>query len=344
LIYRPVTPSDLERLRELLVADPASPLTARQFQIRFDNGECRPEWSWIAEEPGEAPAAAAIWWGTPRDVLPATLDGLFATAQAGSAPAADAEDSARLAAGLLAAAHDAYAAAGLKHPPDFHMFLPPDWRDRPEVIKAANWRLNAARRAGLTEMLERLRYEWTPAARVPQSAGRLTFRPEADDDVFVDLFDRTLSGTLDVTSRKEAEASGARAQAVSDVMFYRERMNGQRSWWRVAETSSGDLAGFGIPSRNTAVPVVGYLGVLPEHRGHGYVDEILAEVTRVLVAEAGATTIHADTDLENRPMAAAFDRAGYRIAGRRLVLSAARTTFLPSGSARSGTRSCRRRR
>jgi RimJ/RimL family protein N-acetyltransferase len=322
LIYRPVAPSDLEHLRALLVADPASPLTARQFQIRFDNGEYRPEWSWIAKEPGEAPAAAAIWWGTPRDVLPAALDGLLVAAQAGSASASDAEDSARLAARLLAAAHESYAAAGLRRPPDFHMFLPPDWRDLPEVISAANWRLDAARRAGLTDMLERLRYEWTPAAGVPQRAGRLTFRPEADDEVFVELLDRTLAGTLDATSRKEAEASGSRAQAVSDVLFYRERMNGQRSWWRVAETPSGDLAGFGIPSQNTAVPVVGYLGVLPEQRGHGYVDEILSEVTRILVAEASATTIHADTDLENRPMAAAFDRAGYRIVGRRLVLSA----------------------
>jgi RimJ/RimL family protein N-acetyltransferase len=42
----------------------------------------------------------------------------------------------------------------------------------------------------------------------------------------------------------------------------------------------------------------------------------------VLVAEAGATKIRADTDLENRPMAAAFERAGYQSVGRRLVLSA----------------------
>ena len=78
---------------------------------------------------------------------------------------------------------------------------------------------------------------------------------------------------------------------------------------------AGEVAGFGVPSRNTEFPVVGYLGVLPEHRGRGYVDEILAEITRILVADAGATTIHADTDLENRPMAAAFERCGYRVTG-----------------------------
>ena len=67
-----------------------------------------------------------------------------------------------------------------------------------------------------------------------------------------------------------------------------------------------------------------------EHRGRGYADEILAEITRILASEpgedgeggAGAAAIHADTDLENRPMAAAFDRAHYRTAGHRLVLSA----------------------
>jgi RimJ/RimL family protein N-acetyltransferase len=320
LIYRPVEPSELDRLRHLLVA---SPLTAGQFQIRLESGEYRPEWVWIAEEePGEPPVAAAIWWATAGETLPAALDGLFAAAPFGKARGADAQDRVRLAAGLLTAGHEAFAGAGRKRPPDFHIFLPAAWRERPEVVSALSWRLDAARRAGLTHMLERLRFEWTSAAGVPQRQGRLIFRQETDDEAFVDLFSRALAGTLDATSRKEAEASGAQAQARQDVRFYRDRMSGERSWWRLAETPDGQVAGFGIPSQNTAVPVVGYLGVLPEHRGHGYVDEILAEVTRILVAEASATKIHADTDLENRPMAAAFERAGYLNIGRRLVLSA----------------------
>src|SRR5262249_32318355 len=68
MIYRPIGRSEVERLRPLVVPDPASPLTATQFQVRFENGEYRPEWAWIAEEePGEPPVAAAIWWGTARD-------------------------------------------------------------------------------------------------------------------------------------------------------------------------------------------------------------------------------------------------------------------------------------
>ena len=53
-----------------------------------------------------------------------------------------------------------------------------------------------------------------------------------------------------------------------------------------------------------------YLGVLPAHRGHGYIADILAEGTRVLAAQ-DVPFIKASTDLGNVPMAAAFHRAGW---------------------------------
>ena len=129
-------------------------------------------------------------------------------------------------------------------------------------------------------------------------------------------------GTLDATSRRMADVAGDYAQARSDVDFYRERMPGDRAWWFTASTPGGQPVGFGVPSRNSEVPVVGYLGVLPEHRGYGYIDDILAELTRILAAEAQANVIRADTDVANRPMAAAFERVGYRNTARRVVLSA----------------------
>ena len=56
-------------------------------------------------------------------------------------------------------------------------------------------------------------------------------------------------------------------------------------------------------------------------RGHRYIDDILAEITRFHAAK-GAHRITATTDMTNRPMAAAFERAGYRNYEVRLVLSA----------------------
>ncbi len=321
MIFRRAGASDLPRVAPLLAGDPGCALTADRFRHRLRNREYRAEWTWIAEEvarkdPAKPLAAVAIWWGRSPDTVPSALDGLFVADQESSA------DRIRLAADLLTAAHEVFAWAGADRPPDYHLFLPADWHERLDAIAAVDWRREAARQAGLSVALERLRYRWTPDAGLPSRTGRLTFRQEADDEVFAGLLSRVLVGTLDATSRRAAESAGVLAQARQDVRMYRDMMLGQRAWWRVAQTPAGEIVGFGIPSQNTEYPVVGYLGVLPEHRGHGYVYEILAEITWMLVAETGATVIRGDTDLENRPMADAFERAGYRIHGRRLVLSA----------------------
>ena len=113
---------------------------------------------------------------------------------------------------------------------------------------------------------------------------------------------------------------GAHRQA-RDAMRYYQGMPAPRDWWRLAYTAQGSLVGLAIPSRNADGAVVGYLGVVPEMRGNGYVDDLLAEITHLLAAE-GEERIHADTDLANEPMAAAFRRAGYRNFAVRMVLSA----------------------
>ncbi|XVV07449.1 GNAT family N-acetyltransferase [Actinosynnema sp. CA-248983] len=308
MIFRPTAEADLDRILPLLVAGEVGAWSdADAFRNRLTTREYRPEWTWIAED-GDDVHAVAVWWGSPDQDRPAALDTLHARGG----------DRAGLAAKLLSAAHESFGAL------EYHVLLPADWRDRPDAVAALEWRQEAAGRAGLTEPVERLRYEWTRAAGVPAASTRLRFRAEPDDEVFVDLFRRALAGSLDATSAQEAQAVGPEAQARADVACYRDDMAGDRSWWRVAETPAGEPVGFGLPSRNTSFPVVGYLGVLPEHRGHGYVDDILAEITRFLAEEAGADVIRADTDLANRPMAKSFERLGYTDFARRLVLSAPR--------------------
>jgi ribosomal protein S18 acetylase RimI-like enzyme len=76
--------------------------------------------------------------------------------------------------------------------------------------------------------------------------------------------------------------------------------------------------GITVPGLGPWGPDVAYLGVLPEHRGRGYVDDLLLEATHLLV-EAGATEIDAATDVGNTPMAVAFARCGYTVADRLMV-------------------------
>ena len=88
-------------------------------------------------------------------------------------------------------------------------------------------------------------------------------------------------------------------------------------WWELAYAPDGELVGLVMPARNPTSPVVDYIGVVPEHRGKGYVDELLARGAATLLS-AGAEQIRADTDTANAPMADAFRRAGYaEFAGRR---------------------------
>jgi RimJ/RimL family protein N-acetyltransferase len=86
----------------------------------------------------------------------------------------------------------------------------------------------------------------------------------------------------------------------------------------MAYTPDGHVAGFTIPSANEDFPVIGYLGVVPEMRGHGYGHDLLAEATRIHQQE-GARIIRADTDVTNAPMAAAFERTRYRNFAVRLI-------------------------
>jgi hypothetical protein len=311
VLLRAVAQDDRDDVLAWPPAGQIGSMPADQYRAGLAAGNYRPEWTWVADDSGQI-LARACWWGHSDADHPLALDSIDVHERVAGRAA--------FAAGLLSAGHRAFRAAGLDRPPSFHLFLPNEWRADPAVARSIGWRRRAAALAGLTDELERLRYEWTPAAGVPARPGRLLFQAEPDDEVVLRVFRRIAAGSLDVTTRRAVAALGADRQARADMQVYLG-MPGPREWWRLAYTRDGTLAGLAIPSRNPSGPVVGYLGVVPELRGRGYIDDILAEITGFHAA-AGAQIIVADTDTVNVPMAAAFDRAGYRNSGSWLVLSA----------------------
>ncbi|NMG11546.1 hypothetical protein DP117_33695 [Brasilonema sp. UFV-L1] len=66
-----------------------------------------------------------------------------------------------------------------------------------------------------------------------------------------------------------------------------------------------------MPAENDGGPIIGYIGVVPEHRGKGYVNDLLQQGTLILKSN-GAVRIRSDADTVNIPMVHAFQRAGYR--------------------------------
>ncbi|MCJ1678609.1 GNAT family N-acetyltransferase [Streptomyces sp. APSN-46.1] len=306
MIFRAATadPADLDRAVAYPADGPVPALTTEKIREELSAHRFRPEWTWFAEDEDGEILARALWWGRADSERPIALDCL----QVRSTVA----DPAALAAGLLAAGHAAFG-----NLPVYNISLPRGWRTDPRLAAAVAWRQEAAYRTGLTREIERLRYEWTPAVGTAEPTGRLVFR-EGTDEEFLDAFVRLSSGSLDLHTQTELQSMDPEQLAREDVEFYLD-CPGERSWWRLAELPDGTLAGMAIPSATPYHRNVGYLGVVPEQRGKGLIDEVLAEITRFHAAE-GAERITATTDTVNTPMAAAFDRAGYEVTEIRLVL------------------------
>lgn len=264
----------------------------RTYADYLAKNEYRPEWTWVALR-GDRVVARAAWWGGPEDPSPMTLDWF------------DFEDPAAGEALLKAAPFRV----------EYCLALPPSWRDTHE---AAQTRIDVATRAGMKPVVERLRYTWTPANGLPERPGRLEFRAEPDDEVIVEVLAAIQRGSLDahkVADLKRMSPEQAARSELEDLKWF----PGPREWWKLAYTPSGELVGITIPTKNYASPVVGFIGVVPDQRGHGYAYDLLVECTHLLV-EAGATQIQADTDVTNFPMAANFRRAGYPITQERVFM------------------------
>jgi GNAT superfamily N-acetyltransferase len=309
---RPTTDADLDRVLACPVNEPAGLVPPGRYRDELDRRQYRPEWTWISEDAGRI-VARATWWGFGPAAYPIVLDCVYAGSSLSAGRAA-------VAAEVITAGQRALRPPGGAVPPRFEIALPVGWRSDPAVVAAFGWRRDAAARAGLADELERIRFEWTPDAGLPRPSGRLVFRPEPDDDVFLGVFRQIAVGSLDVMTRRAAGLLGADRQAREDLEVYLA-MPGDRDWWRLAYTAAGgQLAGMILPNRNTDGAVVGYLGVLPALRGRGYINDLVAHATR-FHAGRGEPRIAATTDTTNRPMAAAFEHAGYRACGIRYVLS-----------------------
>ena len=129
-----------------------------------------------------------------------------------------------------------------------------------------------------------------------------------------------LEGTLDAHSRAELTRMTPAEQANFQYDDELARYTTPREWWRVATLPDGTPVGFVIPARNAYNPIIAYIGVLPGFRGNGYIDDVLAEGTRILAAQ-GVPRIRAATDVGNVPMARAFERAGYATFERQLDMT-----------------------
>lgn len=308
--------ADLGAILALIEQKSVNTVTAERYREYVADGYYKHDWTWVAEENGTI-RALAIWWGVPGEQYPYSIDGLYYAAD---------DDPVPVWTELLK--HAVASRPAGQEPPEYHFFLDSDWENKPDVVAALAPRMQAAAAVGMTGITDRLRYEWKPPYGLPPRSTRLRFEP-AGDEAFVDVFMRVSEGSLDAATAREVARVGVEQAAREELEGYKS-MPGDRDLWRIAYVRGGEagkelsaadeLVGFAMPSANAGGPVVGYLGVVPEHRGRGLSDDLLAEITHLL-AETGAEHIRADTDFGNVPMANSFERLGYRRFAVRRVLS-----------------------
>jgi ribosomal protein S18 acetylase RimI-like enzyme len=306
-VIRSATPPDFDAILAIEQSDVVSPLDPVRVGADLALRRHRLEWTWIAEERGRL-VAFALWWGLDDSAQPTVLTQLWVSPEAA--------DPAATAGALLHTAVGQLRQDGLTSVPDVELDLPAGWQDDAATRAAVAWRREACRRIGVTDWNERRQQEWTRDRPVPPNSGRLHYAPASDEE-FLAVFRRVAVGSLDVLTRRTLAELGPDGQAQDDLDFYLS-LPGDRSLWSSATDRDGAVVGFAIPSRSAYDASVSYLGVAPEHRGRRYVDDLLAEITRIH-AEAGAARITGTTDSTNLPMLAAFARAGYTTTGVRLV-------------------------
>jgi len=155
----------------------------------------------------------------------------------------------------------------------------------------------------------------------PQADGTLNYRSvtEVGEEAFVSVVRDVTVGTLDKLMAVEAKRVGGDRAAREYVDSLKE-LDYNPDWWRLGYC--GDkLIGLVLPQKFDDVNGgINYIGVLPEFRGNGYGEKLLAEGTRILL-ENGVRKIFADIDATNHPLASALEQTGYIFSSDESVLT-----------------------
>ena len=183
--------------------------------------------------------------------------------------------------------------------------------------------LRNARMLGSTEASvvhqEKVVFVWNEPRPLVRLPSRLTFRSVRPEDLaaFASAIERVLEGSLDTCDKARLLRSPGREvarwymQPDSKIFAY------DSAWWQLAYAADQSIVGFtqpvvykGCAKDGLEEGTIHYIGVLPEHRGHGYIVDLLSAATRTM-QDVGVWRIYCDTDTNNSPMIDAFRRVGY---------------------------------
>ncbi len=150
---------------------------------------------------------------------------------------------------------------------------------------------------------------------------RLTFRAreEVGESAFSAAFAQAFQDSLDADFQKGYAEHGPQ-RVVSEYLSLCPETDDRHTWFsELAYDAKNDLVGVIMSlskkrkktRKGHSIGCIYTLGVVPEKRGQGYVNDLLARGTHILERE-GADCIRSTTAATNFPMANAFERAHYK--------------------------------
>jgi len=290
MIIRPICPEELDLFTAFTDQSERNERFHAYLTQMWDEGYIRPEWCFVAEVAG-AFIGRIVYWTLPL------VENLFEV-------------------DFLEVPWDAdYLEVGTKLLRSSLPLLQQEHTviqyviDTPSPMSTfAAQRLEVIEQSGFEFTRETRRFEWLMNEIIPSQ--RLVFRSLDDvgEDAFIDAMMRVSENTLDRLLQRQIDTVGL-AQSVIEQFQLLQAFKYKSSWWQLAYNQTG-VVGLIMPAENDGGAIIGYIGVIPEYRGQGYVHDLLAQGTVTLKA-AGARRVRADTDVNNAPMVSAFQKAGY---------------------------------
>ena len=293
LTVRPIAADELEWFAAI---DPGTPALAAQLRELWDEGSGRPEWTLVAGDGGAPLGRVALLiepLGCGLPTLEGRLTGLWLD---WSAPAPG-----EVARALLDAVAEL---AGPVTPFVESRLNTEGHRD------VGRWR-SVLLEADFVLFQEKVGFVWTDDGAVLVPPERLEFHSIVDvgPDEYASAMGSVIGGTLDRNDRYYLDVCGPNAWGREMVGALEP---GGEAGWLLAHEADGTLAGYvAVGGFEESVGTIVHIGVAPERRGRGYIDELLRAANRS-ARQLGYRSMLSDVDVLNAPMVAAMERNGHR--------------------------------
>jgi len=173
-------------------------------------------------------------------------------------------------------------------------------------------RLRVFERLGMQLFQEKLGFGWHRRDNPPTEVGRLSVRSLAQvgAERVRKILGRAGEATLDRNDYWYREMAGV--ENWSNVMMGYCGPENEDTWLVATDEHGNDVGMAGVSEFDEGVATISFIGIAPEHRGHGYIHELLRAATGVALS-AGYDEMLSDADTQNLPMTRAFERNGHRI-------------------------------